>query len=98
MASPKEKEGFLTDEQRAVLRVAAQNAEVLSSSPRSPTSLLAEHPMKVATGNNKVPTVGFAVRHMRRSHSGKLVRVKKGELFVEKFEVNKILVSVVLID
>ncbi|KAJ0972822.1 hypothetical protein J5N97_020781 [Dioscorea zingiberensis] len=77
MASPKEKGGFLTDEQREMLRVATQNAEVLSSSPRSPTSLLAEHPMKVATGNNKAPTVGFAVRHMRRSHSGKLVRVKK---------------------
>ncbi|XP_020690190.1 uncharacterized protein LOC110105147 [Dendrobium catenatum] len=75
MSSPKE--GFLTDEQREVLKIAAQNVEVLSSSPRSPTGLallLPEH------NNNKGgrPTAGGSlVRHVRRSHSGKVVRVKK---------------------
>ncbi|KAG1358906.1 hypothetical protein COCNU_08G003520 [Cocos nucifera] len=73
MASPK-KEGFLTDGQREVLKMAAQNAEVLSSSPRSPTSLL------LSEYHNKGGAAGKAstgVRHVRRSHSGKLVRVKK---------------------
>ncbi|XP_008799936.1 MA3 DOMAIN-CONTAINING TRANSLATION REGULATORY FACTOR 1-like [Phoenix dactylifera] len=73
MASPK-KEGFLTDGQREVLKIAAQNAEVLSSSPRSPTSLL------FSEYHNKGGPAGKAstgVRHVRRSHSGKLVRVKK---------------------
>lgn len=69
-------DGFLTDEQRETLKIAAQNAEVLSSSPKSPTSLLPEHQIKVITGG-KAPAVGFAVRHVRRSHSGKLIRVKK---------------------
>ncbi|KAK8923836.1 Eukaryotic translation initiation factor isoform 4G-1 [Platanthera zijinensis] len=75
MASPKE--GFLTDEQREVLKIASQNADILSSSPKSPTglsSLLPEHNNnkggRTASGSN-------TVRHVRRSHSGKLVRVKK---------------------
>ena len=77
-------EGFLTDEQREMLKVASQNVETalpsprLSSSPKSPTSLLSDHQLKVpAVG--KAPTGGIAVRHVRRSHSGKCVRVKKGE-------------------
>ncbi|KAK9119932.1 hypothetical protein Scep_018025 [Stephania cephalantha] len=70
-------EGFLTDEQRETLKIAAQNSEVLSSSPKSPRPLLSDHQIKVSTGGGKAPTVGFAVRHVRRSHSGKLVRVKK---------------------
>ncbi|OVA20524.1 Initiation factor eIF-4 gamma [Macleaya cordata] len=69
-------EGFLTEEQRETLKLATQNAEVLSSSPKSPPSLLSDHQIKVSTGA-KAPTVGFASRHVRRSHSGKLVRVKK---------------------
>ncbi|XP_057970389.1 MA3 DOMAIN-CONTAINING TRANSLATION REGULATORY FACTOR 1-like [Malania oleifera] len=69
-------EGFLTNEQRELLKIAMQNAETLSSSPKSPTSLLSEHPLKVPAGG-KAPTTGIAVRHVRRSHSGKLVRVKK---------------------
>ncbi|XP_077250579.1 MA3 DOMAIN-CONTAINING TRANSLATION REGULATORY FACTOR 1-like [Tasmannia lanceolata] len=69
-------EGFLTEEQREQLKIASQNAELLSSSPKSPSSLLPEHQIKVITGG-KAPTVGFAVRHVRRSHSGKLIRVKK---------------------
>lgn len=77
MASPKE--GFLTDEQREVLRIAVQNAEVLSSSPKSRTSLLLpELKSKVGCGG-KSTAVGGGVRHVRRSHSGKPVRVKKGE-------------------
>ncbi|KAG1363370.1 Programmed cell death protein 4 [Cocos nucifera] len=72
MASPKE--GFLTDEQREVLKIAAQNAEVLSSSPRSPTTLLfPEHHSKGGAGGK----ASSCMRHMRRTHSGKLVRVKK---------------------
>eukprot|EP00262_Sarcandra_glabra_P015736 TRINITY_DN4918_c0_g1_i1.p1 TRINITY_DN4918_c0_g1~~TRINITY_DN4918_c0_g1_i1.p1 ORF type:complete len:717 (+),score=179.55 TRINITY_DN4918_c0_g1_i1:274-2424(+) len=76
MASWDNNDGFLTDEQRETLKIAVQNAEVLSSSPKSPKPLLPDHQIKVATGG-KAPTVGFAVRHVRRSHSGKLVRVKK---------------------
>ncbi|RWW79399.1 hypothetical protein BHE74_00012315 [Ensete ventricosum] len=80
MASPK-KEGFLTEEQRAMLKIAAQNAEVLSSSPRSPSKMvLPELHIKGGGGGGgggRATAVG--VRHIRRSHSGKLVRVKKGE-------------------
>ncbi|XP_043704258.1 MA3 DOMAIN-CONTAINING TRANSLATION REGULATORY FACTOR 1-like isoform X1 [Telopea speciosissima] len=66
-------EGFLTEEQRESLK----NAESLSSSPKSPSSLLNEHHIKVSTVGKVPPTFGFGGRHIRRSHSGKLVRVKK---------------------
>ncbi|KAA8540729.1 hypothetical protein F0562_024352 [Nyssa sinensis] len=74
-------EGFLTEEQRETLKIATQNAEILSSSPKSPplkspTSLISEHHIKVPAGG-KAPTAGIAVRHVRRSQSGKIVRVKK---------------------
>lgn len=69
-------EGFLTNEQRETLKVASQNVEILSSSPKSPTSFLSEHHVKAPAGG-KAPTAGIAVRHVRRTHSGKLVRVKK---------------------
>ncbi|XP_062026150.1 MA3 DOMAIN-CONTAINING TRANSLATION REGULATORY FACTOR 1 [Rosa rugosa] len=69
-------EGFLTNEQRETLKVACQNVEVLSSSPKSPTSFLSEHHVKAPAGG-KAPTAGIAVRHVRRTHSGKIVRVKK---------------------
>ncbi|KAF8005874.1 hypothetical protein BT93_K0221 [Corymbia citriodora subsp. variegata] len=69
-------EGFLTDEQREMLKLAKQNVEVLSSSPKSPKTLLSEHPLKVPAAG-KAPTAGIAVRHVRRSHSGKCIRVKK---------------------
>ncbi|KAF5476655.1 hypothetical protein F2P56_003371 [Juglans regia] len=69
-------EGFLTDQQREVLKIASKNVESLSSSPKSPTSLLSEHIVKAPAGG-KAQTSGIAVRHVRRSHSGKLVRVKK---------------------
>lgn len=68
--------GFLTDEQREVLRIATQNAEVLSSSPRSPSGFPAEQNSKAPAGG-RVPAVPGGVRHVRRSHSGKIVRVKK---------------------
>lgn len=77
-------EGFLTDEQREMLKIASQNVDTalpsprLSSSPKSPTSLLSDHQLKVPAGG-KAPTGGIAVRHVRRSHSGKSIRVKKGE-------------------
>ncbi|CAK9172597.1 unnamed protein product [Ilex paraguariensis] len=74
-------EGFLTEEQRKLLKVATQNAEVLSSSPKSttpksPSSLFSEHHIKAPAGG-KAPNAGIAVRHVRRSHSGKYIRVKK---------------------
>lgn len=71
-------EGFLTEEQREVLKIAAQNAEGLSSSPRSSSTMLPEHHFKEATGGARPNAKGAAVRHVRRSHSGKVVRVKKG--------------------
>ncbi|XP_065874050.1 MA3 DOMAIN-CONTAINING TRANSLATION REGULATORY FACTOR 3-like [Euphorbia lathyris] len=76
-------EGFLTDDQRETMKIASQSAEILSSSPKSLSSspkstsmLLSEHHLKVSAAG-KAPTTGIAVRHVRRSHSGKLVRVKK---------------------
>ncbi|KAL5717891.1 Peptide chain release factor 1 [Ranunculus cassubicifolius] len=70
-------DGFLTEDQRELLRQASQNAEMFSSSPKSPSSLLSDHQMKVSTGGGKAPTVGFGSRHVRRTHSGKLGRAKK---------------------
>lgn len=77
MGSPS-KEGFLTDEQREVLKIASEiNAEVMSTSPRSPTSMIGDH-HPVKTGTWRAPVA----RPVRRTHSGKLIRVKKGEFFV----------------
>ncbi|KAK3017847.1 hypothetical protein RJ639_004539 [Escallonia herrerae] len=79
-------EGFLTEEQREVLKVATQNAEILSSSPKSPTSMLfADNSIKApwGGGGGKASTAGIAVRHVRRTHSGKLVRVKKADGLTE---------------
>ncbi|KAF3436703.1 hypothetical protein FNV43_RR19450 [Rhamnella rubrinervis] len=53
-----------------MLKVASHNADTLLSSPKSPTSLLSEHHIKAPPGG-KAPTAGIAVRHVRRSHSGK---------------------------
>ncbi|KAE9602670.1 hypothetical protein Lal_00049817 [Lupinus albus] len=69
-------EGFLTEGQREMLKIASQNADNLSSSPKSPSALLSEHHIKVPTGG-KAQTAGIAVRHVRRSHSGKFGRAKK---------------------
>ncbi|GAV62559.1 MA3 domain-containing protein [Cephalotus follicularis] len=69
-------EGFLTGQQREKLKIASQNVEILSSSPKSTTSFLSDYPLKVPAGG-KVPTAGVAGRHMRRTHSGKLGRAKK---------------------
>lgn len=74
-------EGFLTDEQRKMLKIATENAEVFSTSPKSPsglkspTSLIAARPIK-APANYK-STSEIVVRHVRRTRSGKYVRVKK---------------------
>lgn len=88
-------EGFLTEEQKEMLNIAVQNAEVMSSlslstspkslGPKSPTqtsSLPSEHHHVKAPGGGKSATAGgLAVRHVRRTHSGKLIRVKKGKVF-----------------
>ncbi|XP_073310692.1 MA3 DOMAIN-CONTAINING TRANSLATION REGULATORY FACTOR 1-like [Primulina huaijiensis] len=84
-------EGFLTEGQREMLKIASQNAEVmsslsLSSSPKSPgprspgqnSSVISEHHfVKVPGGGQSAAAGGIAVRHVRRSHSGKFIRVKK---------------------
>ncbi|KAL6559334.1 Peptide chain release factor 1, mitochondrial [Orobanche gracilis] len=86
-------EGFLTEGQREVLKVASQNAEVMSSlslasSPKSPgprspgqnSSMLSEHHhhhVKAPSVGHSAAVGGVAVRHVRRSHSGKHIRVKK---------------------
>lgn len=70
-------DGFLTEEQRGVMQVAARNAENSGTSPKSSGLLFPEHQIKVSAGG-RAPTGGFAVRHFRRSHSGKPIRVKKG--------------------
>ncbi|XP_075494347.1 MA3 DOMAIN-CONTAINING TRANSLATION REGULATORY FACTOR 1-like [Primulina tabacum] len=84
-------EGFLTEGQREMLKIASQNAEVmsslsLSSSPKSPgprspgqnSSVISEHHfVKVTGGGQSAAAGGIAVRHVRRSHSGKFIRVKK---------------------
>ncbi|KAK4844825.1 hypothetical protein QYF36_024779 [Acer negundo] len=59
-----------------MFKLATQNAEILSSSPKSPSSLLSDHPLKVPA-SGKAPNTGIAVRHVRRTHSGKLGRAKK---------------------
>ncbi|KAK4394893.1 ma3 domain-containing translation regulatory factor 1 [Sesamum angolense] len=95
-------EGFLTEEQREMLKIASQNAEVmsslsLSSSPKSPgprsprpkspgqnSSVLSEHHhVKAPGGGHSAMVGGVAVRHVRRSHSGKLIRVKKGNFLTK---------------
>ncbi|KAG8378680.1 hypothetical protein BUALT_Bualt07G0010500 [Buddleja alternifolia] len=84
-------EGFLTEEQREMLKIASQNAEVMSSlslasSPKSPGpkspgqhfSVLSEHHhVKAPGGGQSAAMGGVAVRHVRRTHSGKQIRVKK---------------------
>lgn len=82
-------EGFLTEEQREILKIAPQNVEVLSSSPKSPTlrspsALLSEHHVKAPLGG-KASTAGIAVRHVRRTHSGKHIKIKKGKTLVHSF-------------
>ncbi|KAG2293365.1 hypothetical protein Bca52824_040034 [Brassica carinata] len=69
-------EGMLTDGQWKKLEVATlKNAENLSSSPKS-HPLFADLNIKSPTGG-KGPVAGFPFRHVRRSHSGKHIRVKK---------------------
>ncbi|KAL7098304.1 hypothetical protein ACP275_09G008300 [Erythranthe tilingii] len=84
-------EGFLTEEQREMLKIASQNAEVMSSlslssspkfpGPKSPgqsSSFLSEqHRVKAPSGGHSAAAGGVAVRHVRRTHSGKSIRVKK---------------------
>ncbi|KAG6426807.1 hypothetical protein SASPL_111041 [Salvia splendens] len=74
-----------------MLKITSQNAEVMSSlsmasSPKSPgpkspgqnSSLVFEHNhVKAPGGGHSAAGGGMAVRHVRRSHSGKAVRVKK---------------------
>jgi hypothetical protein len=91
MTSPRKDAGFLTQEQREKLRVAVQNAETLSlASPRSPTAgttsaLLQQYEQQLeqkraARGGGG----GGRPRHVRRLHSGKTIKVKKGEALVAR--------------
>ena len=72
------REGFLTDEQREVLKTASENTEMLlSSSPKTTPSWLSDQHIKAPAGE-RAGNAGIAVRHVRRTHSGKCIRVKKG--------------------
>ncbi|GKE39069.1 hypothetical protein Tco_1462474 [Tanacetum coccineum] len=74
------REGFLTDEQREVLKTASENTEMLlSSSPKTTPSWLSDQHIKAPAGE-RAGNAGIAVRHVRRTHSGKCIRVKKGIL------------------
>ncbi|KAL6995979.1 hypothetical protein U1Q18_006117 [Sarracenia purpurea var. burkii] len=53
--------------------------------PKSPTSLYSDHHVK-APACGRAATAGIAVRHVRCSHSGKLVRVKKDMEIRERHE------------
>lgn len=81
------KEGFLTEEQRETLKIASLNVEntapvppkslvspkSLSSSPKSTSTLLSDHhPKGHGGGGGKANAM-----KPRRSHSGKIIRVKK---------------------
>lgn len=71
------REGFLTDEQREVLKTASENTEMLlSSSPKTTPSWLSDQHIKAPAGE-RAGNAGIAVRHVRRTHSGKCIRVKK---------------------
>ncbi|CAM8943533.1 unnamed protein product [Rhodiola kirilowii] len=68
-------QGFLTNGQREMMKIATQNAENhISSSPKSPSALLSEHGLKAFGGGNKAPAAG---KQVRRTHSGKVGRIKK---------------------
>ncbi|XP_022885348.1 uncharacterized protein LOC111401719 [Olea europaea var. sylvestris] len=85
------REGFLTEGQREMLRIATENAEVIStlssatspndtglrSSSRTSFVLSEHHHVKAPNGGQSAAAGGVAVRHVRRSHSGKSIRVKK---------------------
>jgi hypothetical protein len=94
MASPRKDAGFLTQDQREKLRVAVQNAETLSlASPRSPaggttSTLLQQYELQLeqkrAAAAARGGGGGGGTRHVRRSHSGKTIKLKKGELPVDR--------------
>lgn len=89
------KEGFLTEEQREMLKIATAslNAEnvvaapppakalvsprSLSSSPKPTSTLISDHHGRGHGGGGGGGGKAPAVKHVRRSHSGKVVRVKK---------------------
>jgi len=91
MASPKKDGGFLTQDQREKLRIAVQNAETLSlASPRSPTggsasALLQQYEQQMLEQKRAAAAGrgggggggGGGPRHVRRTHSGKTIKVKK---------------------
>lgn len=84
MASKEPKEGLLTEQQREMMKIASMNidnsvpasSKLLSSSPKG----LSSSPKSTSFlggggggGGGKAPSV----KHVRRSHSGKVIRVKK---------------------
>lgn len=96
MTSPRKDAGFLTQDQREKLRIAVQNAETQSlASPRSPTggttsALLQQYELQMLEQKRAAAAAaaarggsgggGGGPRHVRRSHSGKAIKVKKGEV------------------
>ncbi|AQK78411.1 Programmed cell death protein 4 [Zea mays] len=92
MTSPRKDAGFLTQDQREKLRIAVQNAETQSlASPRSPTggttsALLQQYELQMLEQKRAAAAAaaargggggGGGPRHVRRSHSGKAIKVKK---------------------
>ncbi|CAN0890404.1 MA3 DOMAIN-CONTAINING TRANSLATION REGULATORY FACTOR 3 [Linum grandiflorum] len=79
-------EGFLTDGQREMMKLACESADVsssppkiLSSSPKSPSGLRPEHFVKVHGPGKAAGGAGGGGRHVKRSHSGKYGRAKKAD-------------------
>ncbi|KAL3642282.1 Peptide chain release factor 1, mitochondrial [Castilleja foliolosa] len=76
-------EGFLTKGQREMMAIASQNSEVMSSlslasSPKSTGRMLSDHHhVKAPGGGHSAAAGGGVVRNVRRTHSGKHIRVKK---------------------
>eukprot|EP01018_Ginkgo_biloba_P024699 Gb_11642 [translate_table: standard] len=70
-------EGFLTEEQRELLKLASQTTD--SGPVGSPTSSVLDHYIKHVAGGVKIPARGAAFKHAKRTHSGKMSHAKKDD-------------------
>lgn len=74
-------EGFLTDEQREMLKVATETAENLPPSQNPHSVLHTALHLPKASAAGKASAGSNAVKH-RRSHAGRSIRSKKGDLLL----------------
>lgn len=74
-------EGFLTDEQREMMKVATQTADNLPPSQKPHSILLTNHHLSKPSAAGKASGGSNAVKH-RKSHAGRSIRSKKGELLL----------------